>query len=62
MLDSEKAVLKKLLHEVVDEALPGLEQAEISRLPAGYASVVSGLVGFLDPILRAKLDAKIDAL
>lgn len=62
MNDAEKAIGKKLLHMLADDAMPALLDAEVSKLPEPYMSVVKLILADLEPKLLAALDAKIDAL
>lgn len=49
----------QVLKDLVDVELPKIEAAEISRLPAEYAGIVSLVVSALAPKIQAALDAKI---
>ena len=62
MTAAEVAIVKALLHEVVDQELPALVQAEEAKLPAAYVPIVQAVSTALMPALVALIDAKIDAI
>lgn len=62
MSDLEKALLKDLLHLVVDKELKVLVDAIVAKLPASAQAVGAGLEPMLLGQLIPMLDAKVDAI
>ncbi len=54
-----KAAEIQILKDLVDVELPKVEAAEIARLPAAYAGIVSVVVAALGPKIQEALDAEI---
>jgi hypothetical protein len=58
MLAGEIQVLKDL----VDQELPKIEAAEVSRLPAAYQPIVTAVMAALGPALQVELDKLVTAI
>lgn len=58
----ELALVKAMLHDLVDKDLPMLIAAEEAKLPAAYQALVGVVVNAAMPTVLAYLDSKIDAI
>lgn len=62
MSDLEKALLKDVLHLVIDKELKVLVDAIVAKLPAAAQVVAAGLEPMLLAQLIPMLDSKVDSI